>query len=200
MTYQINFLHFVNQSHHIRSSIILTSTRQMTLKKFIVFVFFLSFSLSLSHRPNSIPTEKPVKKVRLSEETVRAKDYEDTFDRYDLQQQIRASIVSLPGELQLPPSIQISRKRSWLLSKILLSSSSTNLPFEHLLLLLLVPFLIGKNRMTRLFILRNYSKSIDMPIELISFSWLSARLQVGENLLSIIELILFSCSSIGSRW
>lgn len=39
----------------------------------------------------------------------------------DVQQQVRASIVSLPGDTQYLQSISLSRKRSWLSSKLLLS-------------------------------------------------------------------------------
>ena len=76
------------------------------------------------YRPNPVPIEKVLKKVRLSEDTTREKEkaYDDAFDRYDIQRQIRASIVSLPGDLQLPQSIQVSRKRFWFLTKLLLSS------------------------------------------------------------------------------
>lgn len=75
-----------------------------------------------NHRSHSVVVEKPVKKVRLSEEINREKKYDDAaFDQYDLQRQIRASIVSLPADVQFPQSIEVSQKRPWFLSKLLLS-------------------------------------------------------------------------------
>lgn len=74
-----------------------------------------------NHRSHSVVVEKPVKKVRLSEEINQEKKYDDIFDQYDVQRQIRASIVSLPTDVQFPQSIEVSQKRPWFLSKLLLS-------------------------------------------------------------------------------
>jgi hypothetical protein len=72
-------------------------------------------------RHSRVSNEKIVKKVRISIDDDLEKEYQDALDCYDIQQQIRASIGSIPGEMLPSQSIQVSRKRSWLFSRISLS-------------------------------------------------------------------------------
>ena len=74
----------------------------------------------MSHRSDSISVEKPEKRVRISIDTILEKEYDDALGRPDIQQQIRASIVSIPGDLQIP-RLGVSRRRSWLVEKLSLS-------------------------------------------------------------------------------
>jgi len=46
------------------------------------------------------------------------KEVQDALNASDVQQQIRASIGSLPGDTQFNPSIKLTRKRSWIISKM----------------------------------------------------------------------------------
>ena len=49
------------------------------------------------------------------------KSIQETLEGCDVQQQLRASFGAAPGDIQLLPSMEVSRKRSILFSKIPLS-------------------------------------------------------------------------------
>jgi hypothetical protein len=78
--------------------------------------------LILCYRSHSIINEKQKKKIRLQLNDTLEREYDKALDRNDLQQQIRASIGSLPGDQQYIPQIRFSREKSWFFSKLRLRS------------------------------------------------------------------------------
>jgi hypothetical protein len=52
------------------------------------------------------------------DDNVLEKEVQDALNGSDVQQQIRASIGSIPGDIQFNQSIKLTRKRSWILSKM----------------------------------------------------------------------------------
>jgi hypothetical protein len=75
---------------------------QFVIKNFILFFY----------RPDPIKNK--------TEDNISEQEIQDALERSDVQQQVRASIVSLPPDLFIP-QIKISRKRSWIGSKLPLS-------------------------------------------------------------------------------
>jgi hypothetical protein len=80
----------------------------------------MMINLIVYHRSDSISLEKQDNKGRLSVDNSLEKEYDAALSRSDIQQQVRASIASLPGDLQIS-NIRLSRRRSWLAGKISLN-------------------------------------------------------------------------------
>jgi len=51
-------------------------------------------------------------------DTALEKEVQDALNGPEVQQQIRASIGSLPGDIQFSQSLRLTRKRSWIRSKM----------------------------------------------------------------------------------
>jgi hypothetical protein len=70
------------------------------------------------YRPDSARKSK----ISIDYDNIREKEVEDELNNFDIQRQIRASIASIPCDAQLLESIRITQGKSWLYSKLSLSS------------------------------------------------------------------------------